>query len=152
MEERFKLFTVFMTKIRRSIQRIKTEEMAEYNLKSPHVSCLYYLYTYGNMTATELCEICDEDKAAISRTIAELEATGYVEAEDTDGKREYRTKLHLTKKGEGVTCILDTKIRNAVDLGGNGLTEEQRQTFYAVLDIISANLEKFTKEKNNENN
>ena len=59
---------------------------------------------------------------------------------------------HLTKKGEGVICILDTKIRNAVDSGGNGLTGEQRQTFYAALDIISANLEKFTKEKNNENN
>ena len=78
MKERFKLFTVLMTKTRRSIQRIKTEEMAEYNLKSPHVSCLYYLHTYGNMTATELCEICDEDKAAISLSIQQLQKICHV--------------------------------------------------------------------------
>ena len=43
MEERYKSFTVLISGISRSIRRIKTEEMAEFNLKSPHVSCLYYL-------------------------------------------------------------------------------------------------------------
>ena len=69
MENRFETFTVLISSISRSIRRLKTEETAEFNLKSPHVSCLYYLLKHGNMTATELCELCDEDKAAISRSI-----------------------------------------------------------------------------------
>ena len=44
MEKRFQKFTVLITKINRNIKRIKTEEMDKYNLKSPHVSCLYYLF------------------------------------------------------------------------------------------------------------
>ena len=153
MFDRFEKFALTIAQINRCIQKIKSMEMTDLGLKGNHTMCLYYLgKNPEGLTPTELCALCKEDKAAISRTIAELEATGYVESNGTEGKREYRTKLHLTKKGEGVTCILDTKIRNAVDLGGNGLSDEQRQTFYVALDIISANLEKFTKEKNNENN
>ena len=42
MLDRFKTFTLLITNINRSIRKIKTEEMAEYNLKSIHISCLYY--------------------------------------------------------------------------------------------------------------
>ena len=43
MDERFQKFTLLLTAVGRSIHRIKTEEMARFNLKSSHVSCLYYL-------------------------------------------------------------------------------------------------------------
>ena len=144
MEERFKLFTVFMTKIRRSIQKIKTEEMAEYNLKSPHVSCLYYLYKYGNMTATELCEMCDEDKAAISRSIVQLEKEGYVEYPDGTQKR-YRAQMALTEKGNDIAIRLAKKIDKVLELAGDGLSEENRLVFYKSLALISNNLENVCK-------
>lgn len=150
MEERFKLFTVLMTKTRRSIQRIKTEEMSEYNLKSPHVSCLYYLYKYGNMTATELCEICDEDKAAISRSIVQLENEGYVDYPDGSKKR-YRANMQLTEKGRVIAESLASKIDTVLDEAGQGLTEEDRVIFYRSLALISNNLENICKkyDKNN---
>ena len=44
MEERFKTFTVLISKISRNIKKIKNQEMAEYGLRSVHVTCLYYLY------------------------------------------------------------------------------------------------------------
>lgn len=69
VENRFKMFTVLNSKINRCIRRIKTEEMAEFDLRSTHVSCLYYLYAENTLTAKELCDICDEDKAAISRSL-----------------------------------------------------------------------------------
>ena len=56
MEERFETFTVLIARINRGIKRIKAEEMAEFGLKGPHVSCLYYLSCCGEMTAAELCE------------------------------------------------------------------------------------------------
>ena len=86
--ERFKTFTLLVSNINRSIRKIKNEEMAEFGLKSPHVSCLYYLYTEESLTAKELADICDEDKAALSRSIVALEKLGYIycDAETSAGK------------------------------------------------------------------
>ena len=58
MEERFETFTVLINRISRNIRKIKNQEMAEYQLRSAHVSCLYYLYLSERLTATELCERC----------------------------------------------------------------------------------------------
>ena len=41
MDPRFETFTVLINKISRSIKKIKNQEMAEYDLRSVHVSCLY---------------------------------------------------------------------------------------------------------------
>ena len=62
MEERFETFTVLIARISRSIKRIKADEMADFELKGPHVSCLYYLSQRDGMTAAELCERCDETR------------------------------------------------------------------------------------------
>ena len=78
MEDRFETFTVLIARISRSIRRLKAEEMERLGLKGPHVSCLYYLSLYDELTAAELCERCDEDKAAISRSIDYLEKNGYL--------------------------------------------------------------------------
>ena len=59
MEERFETFTLLISKLNRSIKRIKSEEMDEFNLKSPHVSCLYYIYKMGALTADERKIITD---------------------------------------------------------------------------------------------
>ena len=60
MEEHYETFTVLIARINRSIKRIKADEMADFELKGPHVSCLYYLSQQDGMTAAELMT---EDKA-----------------------------------------------------------------------------------------
>ena len=74
MEHRFETFTVLITKINRCIRKIKNLEMAEYGLRSAHISCLYYLYGETDLTATDLCERCEEDKATISRALDYLDS------------------------------------------------------------------------------
>ena len=69
MEQRFETFTALVTGISRVIRKIKTEEMAEFHLKGPHVSCLYYWYKEGTLTAKALCDLCDVDKANMSRIL-----------------------------------------------------------------------------------
>ena len=39
MENRFETFTVLVNRISRNIRRIKNQEMAEYDLRSAHISC-----------------------------------------------------------------------------------------------------------------
>ena len=148
MYQRYKDFTVLITKISRSIKRIKTIEMEEINLKSPHVSCLYYLYKEGKLTATEICDISEEDKAQISRGLEYLELHGYVSC-DSDQKKRYKNYFDLTLKGKEAAKHIAYKIDNLVDEVSNQLTLEERINLYKSLNIISDNLEKIC-ERNGE--
>ena len=58
MEDRFETFTLLINRISRNIRKIKNQEMQDYELRSVHTSCLYYLYTGRGLTAAELCERC----------------------------------------------------------------------------------------------
>jgi hypothetical protein len=59
MKGRYETFTVLINRISRNIRKIKNIAMAEHNLRSVHVSCLYYLYSAKNITSTDLCELCE---------------------------------------------------------------------------------------------
>ena len=140
MQERFKAFTVLIAKINRNIRRIKTEEMVEFGLKSPHVSCLYYLYREGSLTATELCDICEEDKSGVSRSIDQLEREGYIVCEEKVKKR-YKSPLKLTEKGMELGKSLADVIEGVLDELSKDVREEDLKTMYKVLGIISTKLE-----------
>ena len=142
MEERFRTFTVLIANVSRCIRRIKTEEMSDINLKSPHVSCLYYLYKFEKgLTAKELCDICKEDKAAMSRSIEYLEKEGYVACEETAKKR-YKSPFFLTEKGKKAGEVVAKKIDDILARASVGLSEEHRLIFYRSLALISDNLQK----------
>ena len=139
MEERFKTFTVLIAGISRSIRRIKTEEMAEFDLKSPHVSCLYYLYKSGTLTAKELGDICGEDKAAISRSIDYLEANGYLTC-DSQAQKRYKAYLTLTEKGSETAAHIAEKIDRVLESSNDGLSDEELRAMYRALARVDANL------------
>ena len=139
--ERFETFTVLMARIGRSIKRIKAEEMARFQLKGPHVSCLYYLSLSESMTAAQLCERCEEDKAAISRSLDYLEQREYIARRQNGGKR-YKSPLCLTEKGEEVCQTINRRIEHLVAQASQGLTEAEREIMYRSLTLISDNLDR----------
>ena len=138
MENRFETFTVLVSRISRNIRKLKNQEMSDYNLRSAHISCLYYLYASRGLTATDLCERCDEDKATISRALEYLEANGYLEPE---AERRYRSPLVLTEMGEETGRIIAEKINGILEQISGGLTEAERLAFYRSLAIISDSLD-----------
>ena len=146
MQERFETFTVLINRIGRNIRKIKNREMAEYNLRSSQISCLYYIYTLKDATATDLCERCEEDKATISRALDHLETNGYIVREVKSTKR-YKSPLSLTDKGLEVGKKIADKIDNVLDSIGAGLTEKERGDFYRNLSIISDGLERVINNK-----
>lgn len=146
MEKRFQMFTTQISKCCRMIKRIKTSEMKEFDLQAPHVSCLYYLFISNEpLTATELCEMCDEDKAYISRAIDSLEKEGCIVCESKTEKR-YKSPLMLTEKGKKIAEKISEKIDSIVEKASCGLSAENREVFYQSLMLISDNLEKICKE------
>lgn len=137
MIQRFQSFVTGITVCYKYIQRIKSMEMTEFGLKGAHAMCLFFLHQNPQgLTAAQLCQLCAEDKAAISRTLACLQKEGYLQT----GEKKYRAVLCLTAKGEKVACQVDELVAQWVGFGGEGLTEEERSVFYRCLEHISGNL------------
>ena len=137
MTQRFEIFTGAISQIYRCIQKLKAAEMTELGLRGTHVMCLFYLNGHQEgLTAAELSRLCAEDKAAVSRTVAELQSRGYVTSE----RRRYRALLRLTEKGREAALHMDGLIRQWVGFGGGGISDEDREVFYRVLSQIAANL------------
>lgn len=139
--ERFKTFTVLIASLARNIRKIKTEEMAKWNLKSHHVSCIYYLYEKKRLTAKELCDICAEDKANVSRSIEYLEEHGYVRCDSNTAKR-YKSHFELTEKGKEIGENIYSRIERILSQAGDGLSNEDRAVMYKGLASINDNLQK----------
>ncbi|HPW53001.1 MAG TPA: MarR family transcriptional regulator [Erysipelotrichaceae bacterium] len=140
MQDRFGTFSLLINRISRNIYRIKNKEIAAFNLKSTHVSCLYHLYKNDGLTATDLCQRCEEDKAAVSRSLDYLEKNEYVICKSEQPKR-YKSPFYLTAKGREVGKEIIDKIDKILDAVGSGLTEEERALFYRYLSSISNSLE-----------
>jgi DNA-binding MarR family transcriptional regulator len=145
MDERFKIFTNHINSINRSIRRIKNIEMKEYDLKSPHVSCIYYLYKEKSLSIKELTKLCDVDKSAISRTLDYLLNNDFI---IINGDKGYKNNLILTNKGNIVGKYISDKVDNILNYAGNGLTEEERKILYKALDVIDNNLKEIVGENN----
>ena len=147
MDDRYQSFTVMILKIHRCIQKIKVEETAEYNLKGTHVSCLYYLYKETELTETELCDICQEDKSYLSHSLRYLEANGYIFC-DSAAKKRYNAPLTLTQKGKELGAFIAQKIDSVFEPASKGITEEERSVLYRCLSRISQNLDNICKKYN----
>ena len=138
MIQRFDAFVSGITACYKYIQRIKSMEMTEFGLKGTHVMCLYYLRRNpAGLTAAQLCGLCAEDKAAISRTVSELRSRGYI---TTLSEKAYRAMLTLTAAGQELARKFDQLIEGWVTAGGDGLTDEERVDFYKSLSAIAENL------------
>lgn len=146
MVTKFEQFSASVSCIYRCIQKIERVEMAKYGLKGPHAQCLLAMSRYPEgVTSSQLCVICDKDKAAISRTVAELEREGLV-TRDCKGGSSYRVPLKLTPQGEAAAQRVDERAKLAVEKAGEGMTDEQRATFYMVLDLIAGHLQTICEE------
>lgn len=138
MIQRFEAFLTGITVCYKYIQRIKNAEMTELGLKGTHVACLFYLHHHADgLTSAQLCSLCCEDKATISRIVADLRGRGYIQ--QTSGKN-YRMPLRLTEAGTAIAKQMDPLIESWVGVGGEGMSEQQREVFYESLSTISENL------------
>ena len=140
MIKRYELFSSSVACLSRDIQQIERMEMAKFGLKGPHAQCLLAMLRHPEgITSALLCERCDKDKAAISRTVSELEEAKMIRRENRNGSR-YRAALYLTEQGRAAADAVSRRAIMAVEAAGKGLSDAQREVFYQVMHIISDNL------------
>ena len=140
MENIFENFTITILKLNKLVQKIKNIEMQEYDLKTIHVMCMYYLDKYPKgLTASELTKLTLEDKAAISRALKVLQEKGYASYDPN----KYNAEIRLTEDGKLLAAVIEEKADEAVSAGSYKFTEEERNSFYIQLKTIAENLENY---------
>ena len=146
MLNRFARFSLAIAEIDRCWHKLAAEEMAKYDLNSPHAVYLNTLYQYPEgITAAKLGELCCKNKADVSRMVTILEKKGLVRKEAIGGNL-YRAKLLLTDDGKLAAEHVQGRAALAVELAGSGMTDTDRKTFYRCLEQITANLQTLSKE------
>lgn len=148
MNVRFESFTTMVVTLNRYLQKIKDIEMKKFGLRANHTMCLYYLGQHDEgLTATELTNLCREDKAAISRTVSQLMEKELIFCDIPENKRSYRTRLFLTPKGRELNHMINDRIAEILTNAGSGLSDSDRQTFYESMKTITDNLEMYFSEE-----
>lgn len=146
MYARFEQFSSTISSIYRDIQKIERDEMVKYGVKGAYAQYLAALRRHPQgLTATQLCEACDMDKAAVSRIVNEMETRGFVVRESTGDSR-YRARIRLTEEGQRAAEYVRNRAEIAVQEVGRDLSEEDRRVFYAALESIAARLQIISKE------
>ncbi len=140
MVERFEKFSTLVSAINKYVQRIEADEMVRLGLKGSFAQYLVAMNRYPDgITSTMLCEVCDKDKGAVSRAIAEMQEKGLVNVKGLLGTR-YRARHTLTEEGKKAAEYVTQKAIKAVAMANIGLSEEDRKTFYRVLEVYYTNL------------
>ena len=138
MENHFEHFSLDIFNISRYWNKIATDEMKKYDLRGTHALYLLMLDGYeGEITAARLADLCQRDKADVSRALADFQKKGILEP--YSGSR-YRVTPILTPLGRTIASQIRARAAVALDLAGQGITEEMRENMYHCLDLIAANM------------
>ena len=142
INERYAVFTRTITGLMHCIQKIRGFAVEEFGLKGASMNCLFFLNREDGITLSELTDLCLEDKAAVSRSIREMEKGEYVRVISENGKR-YRARIFLTDAGKQAAKALDRSVQTAVEEGGRFMPPEVRMLFYKCLTGIYQNLKDY---------
>ncbi len=146
MISRFEQFSFTISNIYRCIQKIEREEMERYGLKGVYAQYLVALARFPQgLTAAKLCEICDLDKAAVSRAVGEMVQRGLLERDNANISG-YRAKLCLTDLGRQAADYVSRRAQQAVEVAGCDLNDADRKVLYAALESISVRLQTISRE------
>lgn len=149
MDNRFEVFTMLISKVNKNMRKIKNKKMEDYGLKSIHVSIINLIYINKTLTATELCEKCEEDKGTISRALEFLENNQYIICDSKYSKR-YNSPFELTEKGLELGKDITDKIQTVLSELDDCLSEAERKQFYESFTKISNKLNDICEKLNKE--
>ena len=142
MVERFEQFSALISTAYRLVQKLEREEMEKYGLKGALAQYLLVMSHHPEgITAAQLCDACDQDKAAVSRVISEMEAKGLL-VRLGEKEQAYRALLMLTDAGKQAAAFVAERASVAVVKANEGLSDAHRKIFYTALERIAANLQK----------
>lgn len=144
MLKRYEEFTTKINLAYKYIMKIKIHEMNNLDLKAANLNVIFYLgKNLEGLTASELCWLCKEDKAWISKNLNYLKKKKLIEKYDEDKDKKYRVKYYITQEGIDVYNQIVSIISFISNKCVEGCSKEELDSFYKVLGIIIGNLSEF---------
>ncbi len=147
--ERFGKFTLLIDGIYKNIHKIKLDIAPYLGIKSVHVFWIYLLHKHPDgLTATELAARSEIDRSLVSRELQKLCADGYIMSMGGTGKRKnYNSRLVLTEKGAELAEYIRGEALAVQARADEGITDEELEIFYTILEKLHGNFVKVTKER-----
>ena len=146
MVNRFEKFSFAISEIHRFWHKIASDEMTKLGLKGPHVVYLVALKRFPDgVTAAELSKMCGRDKSDVSHAVASMEEKGLLQKQGIK-QNLYRARLVLTEEGKRAAAHISKRAGKAVEMGGSGLSEDERKNLYDALELIASNLSAISKD------
>ena len=141
MLQRFEQFSSAISSIYHAIQKLERDEMVKYGLRGPYAQYLVAMSRCPDgITAARLGQVCDKDKAAVSRAVTEMEKHGLLH-KLSGRENQYRAMLRLTEKGRHAAEYVCTKAISAVQIAADGIDEETRTALYRALRSVSRQMQ-----------
>ena len=135
MINRFEHFTMDIFSITRSWNRLANEEMKKYGLRGAYGLYLVMIAgSEGQITAAKLADLCQRDKADVSRAVAAFQKKGILEL---CGESKYRASLILTKEGKELASQISRRASEVIGQAGQDISQEMRENMYQCLDSIA---------------
>lgn len=98
----------------RAMMKALETETAPLGIGSGRISYLFMLYISEGLTQQEMADRLQADKAAVARTLAQLEDKGYVNRiSDPTDKRV--TRVYLTDKSKALQGDLENAVERVID-------------------------------------
>ena len=144
---RFEKFALLIDGAQKCIQKFKSNIAQELGVKSVHVLWIYELYIHPDgLTSAELAVRSNIDPSLISRELAALKRRGYITKETTPGKRTYNARITLTSEGKALAQKINESAMEVQSRVNAGLSKQDLETFYFVLERLHSNLNEYTDE------
>lgn len=134
--ERLDEFLTYTRLLSKIVTKYKNEMMKQYDLKSVHVECLFYLSYKGDMTMNQLVKYTLEDKAYVSKAIKQLKEKDYIIY-----KTGYHEMISLLEKGKMLALEIQKTSSNLLYSARVNISDDEASTFINVLKKINQNLE-----------
>ena len=137
---RFEKFTLLIDGVHKCINKIKFDTAPDLGVKSVHVFWVYSLYKHPEgLTAAEIAATSMVDRSLVSREIEMLKKNGYVQFEQTGKKRNYNSRITLTKSGVELAEKIQAEALGVQEAVGRGISAEDLELFYTVLEKLYYN-------------
>ena len=136
-----------LSRLNKNIQKLKTDGMGQFGLKGVDTLCLYQMGGRGELTFSEIGQLCQLDGALVSRTLRGLVKSGMVEKLGLPGK--YNATYRLTGAGTETAARIRLIVTDIQSKADRGISREDLDTFYRVLDRLTANFDAMVTEEQN---
>ena len=147
MLTKYEEFSLGIHELYSSMHKNESVVMGKYGLRGAYVKYLVAMFQNPDgLTISQLCEVCDQDKAAVSRAVSELVGREFIWRDNPRGNH-YRARLKLTERGESLAREVYGSAEKVFEEALAVLDEEQQEELHKLFGLVFARVHDISMKK-----